>query len=110
MAYGFIFISYFSCRIIKALNKNSVELIPKKQIVATVSSLFFATLIVSFIINTNVANATVDDVKTKSNLSISIEDTKKDVVLKDGKYHGEGMGNNGTLMEYLVLHIHLMVF
>lgn len=79
----------------KALNKNSVELIPKKQLVATASSLFFATLIVSFIINTNVANATVDDVKTKSNLSI--EDTKKDVVLKDGKYHGEGMGNNGTM-------------
>ena len=98
MAYGFIFISYFSCRIIKALNKNSVELIPKKQIVATASSLFFETLIVSFIIiNTNVANATVDDVKTKSNLSISIEDTKKDVALKDGKYHGEGMGNNGTM-------------
>ena len=98
MAYGFIFISYFSFRIIKALNKNSVELIPKKQIVATASSLFFETLIVSFIIiNTNVANATVDDVKTKSNLSISIEDTKKDVVLKDGKYHGEGMGNNGNM-------------
>ena len=95
MAYGFIFIRYFSCRFIKALNKNSVELIPKKQIAATVSSLFFATLIVSFIINTNVANATVDDVKTKSNLSI--EDTKKDVALKDGKYHGEGMGNNGTM-------------
>lgn len=95
MAYGFIFISYFSCRIIKALNKNSVELIPKKQIAATASSLFFATLIVSFIINTNVANATVDDVKTKSNLSI--EDIKKDVVLKDGKYYGEGMGNNGTM-------------
>ena len=96
MAYGFIFISYFSCRIIKALNKNSVELIPKKQIVATASSLFFETLIVSFIIiNTNVANATVDDVKTKSNLSI--EDIKKDVVLKDGKYYGEGMGNNGTV-------------
>ena len=76
MAYGFIFISYFSFRIIKALNKNSVELIPKKQIVATASSLFFETLIVSFIIiNTNVANATVDDVKTKSILSI--EDTKK---------------------------------
>ena len=48
-----------------------------------------------YIINTNVANATVDDVKTKSNLSI--EDTKKDVVLKDCKYHGEGMGNNGTM-------------
>ena len=45
--YGFIFISYFLCRIIKALNKNSVELIPKKQIAATTSSLFFATLIVS---------------------------------------------------------------
>jgi hypothetical protein len=32
--YGFVFISYFLCRVIKAVNKFNLEIIPKKQIVA----------------------------------------------------------------------------
>jgi hypothetical protein len=32
--YGFVFISYFLCRVIKAVNKSNLEIIPKKQIVA----------------------------------------------------------------------------
>ena len=94
--YIFIFASYFVCRIVKALNMNNAERIPKKQVVALACALFVATLVVSIITNSTVVSATANANTTKSNEKTSNE-SKEPLELNDGVYHGEGMENNGSI-------------
>lgn len=93
--YGFVFISYFLCRVIKAVNKSNLEIIPKKQIVAMATALFLATLAVAVIMNTSTVNAKDENIKTKAGASGSSGST---VDLEDGTYNGEAMGNNGNIV------------
>lgn len=94
--YIFIFVSYFVCRIVKALNMNNAERIPKRQVVAVACALFVATLVVSIITNSTVVSATANANTKKSNEKTSNE-SKAPLELNDGVYHGEGMGNNGSI-------------
>ena len=94
--YIFIFVSYFACRIVKALNINNAEIIPKKQITAIACALFVATLLVSIITNTTVVSATANTNTVKNNENISNE-AEDNIGLNDGGFHGEGMGNNGNI-------------
>lgn len=94
--YIFIFVSYFACRIVKALNINNAEIIPKKQITAIACALFVATLLVSIITNTSVVSATANTNTAKNNENISNE-AEDNIGLNDGVFHGEGMGNNGNI-------------
>ena len=94
--YIFIFVSYFVCRIVKALNMNNAERIPKKQVVAVACALFVATLVVSIITNSTVVSATAN-ANTKTSNEKTSNESKAPLELNDGVYHGEGMGNNGSI-------------
>ena len=95
--YGFIFISYFACRIIKAANKGNIELIPRKQIVAMASSLFVSTLFVAVIINSNTVNAKSNDETQTDSIAEDASARQKTDALQDGTFYGEDMGNNGNI-------------
>lgn len=97
--YAFIFLSYFVCRVAKALG-SVPEKLPKIQMVAVAVALFVATTSVA-VINANVENAAEKTAKnTESKLDTTEIEQSSDLsngALKDGTFYGEGMGNNGTI-------------
>ena len=82
--YGFVFISYFLCRIIKAVYKSDKEKTVHRQMIAVSVALFIATLFVGTISSSS------------SSSSIASEGYSS-YSYKDGIYSGEGMGNNGKI-------------
>jgi len=82
--YGFVFISYFLCRIIKAVYKNDKEKTVHRQMIAVSAALFAATLFVGTI-------------STSSSSSSVASEGYSSYSYKDGTYSGEGMGNNGKI-------------
>lgn len=82
--YGFVFVSYFLCRIIKAVYKNNKEIIVHRQMIAVSVALFLATLFVG----------TISSAASSSSVA---SEGYSGYSYKDGTYLGEGMGNNGKI-------------
>lgn len=101
--YGFVFISYLICRLVKAFGKNAMEQIPKRQMIGASLALFAITSAVAAIdsfaeVSANAAVVEENTEELKQN-SVSLEQSSslEEPVLKDGLFYGEGMGNNGTI-------------
>ncbi|MBQ9589866.1 MAG: FMN-binding protein [Butyrivibrio sp.] len=123
--YSFIFLSYFMCRIIRAVNKNNKDIMVKRQFVSLALALLIAITGVSSLSgkkdesalalnstsNDKAIDNTVTDESSIENIDIpevagvireenqGIEnEAVQGYSYKDGVYQGEGMGNNGKIV------------
>ena len=101
--YGFVYISYLICRLVKATGKDAMENIPKRQLIAVSVALLITTVSVAAI---NASSEATSEKKGNTKTSEQINEETETIeqsselemaVLKDGKFYGEGMGNNGTI-------------
>lgn len=93
--YVFIYLSYFVCRVVKAMSKSNAEKLPKRQMVAIAVALLITTTSVA-VINANVEKSE-EKVLTSAEENIQQASALTTDILKDGTFYGEGMGNNGTI-------------
>ncbi len=101
--YGFVYISYLICRLVKATGKNALENIPKRQMIAVSVALLVSTALVAAInASGEEASEKVENQKTAEQINeetdtINQSSALEEAVLKDGTFYGEGMGNNGNI-------------
>ena len=114
--YSFVFISYFICRIYRALYQKDKDKMVRRQFRGVSISLLLATILVARVTalakEGSSANSSNQNKPAVAGVSRSVSDEEADDeneavnedadsanedILADGTYYGEGMGNNGKI-------------